>query len=157
MRTTAWHEYITNGDPLAECFEGGPPPLAGVRVRSVHPDGWGRAVVLRIDLPRERERQRDTVQCHLTFLAVDDFRLDRWEPPAAADVLLTPVGGHRLAVTVRGERIALAFGAHADLHVTHVSVHRGDEAGPREFAGALDRRLHPVLPPTTARTFYEHP
>lgn len=155
MGTTAWQEHITNADPLGGYFEDGPPPLAGIRVRSVHPDGWGQAVVLRIDLPRER--QGDTVQCHLNFLAVEHFRLDRWEPPATADVILTPLSEHRLAVTVRGERIALAFGAHRELHVTHVSVHRGDEAGPREFAGAVDRRLHPVLPPTTARTFYEHP
>ncbi|MFD9357183.1 hypothetical protein [Streptomyces sp. NPDC060031] len=155
MGTSAWQELITNGDPLGDFFEGRPPALAGVRVRSVHPDGWGRAVVLRIDLPRETKG--DTVQCHLNFLAVEDFRLDRWEPPATADVTLTPTTGQRLAVTVRGQRIALAFGAHRELHVTHVSVHRGDETGPREFTGAVDRRLYPVLPPTTARTFYEHP
>ncbi|MFJ6794274.1 hypothetical protein [Streptomyces sp. NPDC091268] len=159
MGTTAWHEHVTNGDPLGDFFEGAPPPLARVRVRSVHPDGWGQAVVLRIDLPRERAG--DTVQCHLNFLAVRDFRLDRWEPPATADITLSPVDGtgaeQRLAVDVRGERIALAFDAYRGLQVTRVSRYRGTESGPREWAGPVERRLYPVLPPTTARTFYEHP
>jgi hypothetical protein len=155
MGITAWHTYITNGDPLVGYFEGGPPALRRVRIRSVHPDGWGGAVVLRIDLPRPEHG--DTLQCHLKFLAVEDFDLRLWEPPARADVALDPHGTQRLAVTVQGDRVALGFDAHRSLHVDHVSTYRSTESGPRAFDSPLDARLHPVLPPTTARTFYEHP
>ncbi|MFJ7154393.1 Imm50 family immunity protein [Streptomyces sp. NPDC101118] len=141
-----------------------PPPLTGIRLRSVHLDGWAPTVTLRLDLPRFPDRWEggpaDTVQCHLQFLHVDDFELEGWDPPVTVDVALEGLPGHRLDVRIHGGGTRLHFTSNASLLVGHVSAYTraadGSDAGPHRFRRTLDARLYDTVPPTTTKTFYEH-
>ncbi|MFJ6940561.1 Imm50 family immunity protein [Streptomyces sp. NPDC101132] len=140
------------------------PPLTGVRLRSVNLDGWAPTVTLRLDLPRFADRWEgapgDTVQCHLQFTHVEDFEMEGWQPPVTVDVTLEELPGHRLDVRVSGAGTRLRFTSNASLLAGHVSVYEraadGGDAGPHQFLRKLDARLHRTVPPTTAKTFYEH-
>ncbi|MFD9405709.1 hypothetical protein ACFWBN_01630 [Streptomyces sp. NPDC059989] len=160
--TRPWEEFIANGPALAPHYDE-VPELTGVRLRSVHLDGWGSAVTLRLDLPGFPDRWEggpgDTMQCQVAFSHVADFVMEGWRPPVTADVVLTELPAHRLAVRVEAPGTGVSFTANASVLVGKFSVFTrdpdGGDGGPHHFAGRLDGRLYPTVPPTYANPFYE--
>ncbi|MYT23065.1 hypothetical protein GTW69_22720 [Streptomyces sp. SID7760] len=156
-----WTEFVVDADFTAYYEE--VPGLTGVRLRSVHLDGWDPTVTLRLDLPRFPDRWAgapgDTMQCQLQFIMVQDFLMEGWQPPVTADVVLRALPEHRLAVEVAAPGVALSFTANASVKAGKISVFTrdvdGGDGGPRSFSRALDSRLFPTLPPVYVNTFYE--
>ncbi|MFJ3962274.1 hypothetical protein [Streptomyces sp. NPDC090036] len=74
-----WADLVPGPPALAPYYDE-VPGLTGVRLRSVHADGWGSCVILRLDLPRFPDRwdggPGDTLQCQIGFSHVGD----QWEP-----------------------------------------------------------------------------
>lgn len=145
------------------------PDLTGVRLRSVHLDGWDPTVTLRFDLPvfpdrwtfpDDRERgPGDTLQCQVRFYMVQDFLMEGRQPPVTADVSLRELPEHRLAVRVDAPGVAVSFTANASLKAGRFSVFTpdadGGDGGPHHFARRLESRLYPTVPPVYVNTFYE--
>ncbi|MFD4025601.1 Imm50 family immunity protein [Streptomyces sp. NPDC058576] len=158
-----WTDLVPNRDVFAPYFDE-VPELSGVRLRSVHLDAWGSVVTLRLDLPRFPDRwdrgEGDTMQCHLAFSHVEDFEMTGWRPPVAADVALTPLPRHRLAVRVTAPKLGLAYTSNADVLAGRLSVFTlgpdGEDDGPHHFTSILGRKLFPTVPGTHVNTFYEH-
>ncbi|MFH8729672.1 Imm50 family immunity protein [Streptomyces termitum] len=144
-------------------------PLEEVRLRSVNLDWRGPAITLRVDvsgfpdeLPQEwRTAELDTVQCHLKFLAVEDFSLSGWNPPAPPTSLMAePLGkNRRVRIRLEGTGLNLRFTSHESVHVGHVSAFRiapdGTDGGPHLFLRNLDRRRYRTIPDAEEKTFYE--
>lgn len=156
-----WTDFIVNAD-FAVYYEE-VPDLTGVRLRSVHLDGWDPTVTLRLDLPRSPDRWEgtpgDTMQCQIQFMMVQDFLMVGWQPPVTADVALRPLPEHRLAVEVAAPGVGLSFTANASVKAGKISVFTqdadGGDSGSRSFSRALESRLFPALPPVYVNTFYE--
>ncbi|MFJ7775266.1 hypothetical protein [Streptomyces yangpuensis] len=157
-----WADLVPGPPPLAPYYDE-VPALTGVRLRSVHADGWGSGVVLRLDLPRFPDRwdggPGDTLQCRIGFSHVEDFVMEGWRPPVTADVRLTALPRNRLAVRVTGPGTAVSFTAVASLSLGGICVFTrdadGGDGGPRHhFLPFLDR-LYPVLPPTHVNAYHD--
>lgn len=158
-----WNDFLVNAKDAFTTYYDGVPDLAGVRLRSVHLDGWDPTVTLRLDLPRFPDRwdggPGDTMQCQLQFVMVQDFLMEGWQPPVTADVALCALPEHRLAVQVVAPGVAVSFTANASVLAGRFSVFTrdadGGDSGPHHFSRALERRLYPTVPPTYVNTFYE--
>ncbi|MFF0214424.1 Imm50 family immunity protein [Streptomyces vinaceus] len=156
-----WNDFVVNADFTAYYDE--IPDLAGVRLRSVHLDGWDPTVTLRLDLPRYPDRWEgapgDTLQCQIQFMMVREFLMEGWRPPVTADVVLRALPEHRLAVEVAAPGLAVSFTANASVKAGKISVFtqdaEGGDGGARSFARALESRLYPTLPPVHVNSFYE--
>ncbi|MFJ6251683.1 MULTISPECIES: Imm50 family immunity protein [unclassified Streptomyces] len=161
--TMTWTDLVPNRDVFAPYYDE-VPELSGVRVRSVHLDAWGSVVTLRLDLARFPERwdrePGDTLQCHLAFLHVEDFEMTGWRPPVTADVVLTPLPRHRLAVRVAAPGLDLAYTSNATVLAGRLSVFTldpdGEDSGPHQFTSILERKFFPTVPATHVNTFHEH-
>ncbi|WP_374774899.1 hypothetical protein OG756_20270 [Streptomyces sp. NBC_01310] len=159
-----WTDFVVNDRPFAPYYDD-VPELTGVRLRSVHLDGWGSSVVLRLDLPAFPDRwdggPGDTMQCQLGFSHVQDFVMEGWRPPVTADVVLTELPRHRLAVRAAAPGTEVSFTAAASVLAGKLSVFTrdadGGDAGPRRFTRPVETRLYPTLPPTYVNSFYERP
>ncbi|MGW2584617.1 hypothetical protein ACWCYZ_25380 [Streptomyces virginiae] len=157
-----WTDFVVNARAITTYYDV-VPELSGVRLRSVHLDGWGCAVTLRLDLPRFFDRSDDmpgdTAQCHIQFLMVQDFRMEGWRRAVTADVTLHEQPEHRLAVQVRGAGVAVSFTSNASLKVGRISSFRrtadGGDGGQHHFSRPLERKRYPMIPPTYSSTFYE--
>ncbi|MDQ8706300.1 Imm50 family immunity protein [Streptomyces sp. LHD-70] len=160
-----WAEFVANGEGLRAYYDE-VPALDAVRLRSVNVQWRGPTVVLRLDLPRFPDRvpqewragSADTLQLHLTFLAVADLTLRSWDPPTVADIAVRAEGHRRLRVAVTGAGVDLEFSCSDALLVRHLSVFRatadGEDRGRHAFLQPIDRRLYSELPPTWERRFY---
>ncbi|MCX4632034.1 Imm50 family immunity protein [Streptomyces sp. NBC_01443] len=156
-----WTDFVVNADFTPYFDE--VPDLTGVRLRSVHLDGWDPTVTLRLDLPRFPDRwdgaPGDTMQCQIQFIMVQDFLMEGWQPPVTADVVLRALPEHRLAVQLVAPGVAVSFTANASVLAGKISVFTqaadGGDSGPRSFSRPLETRLYPALPPAYANTFYE--
>ncbi|MFD3777195.1 hypothetical protein [Streptomyces sp. NPDC058612] len=139
------------------------PDLTGVRLRSVHLDGWDPTVTLRFDLPAFPDHwdggPGDTLQCQVQFYMVQDFLMEGWQPPVTADVSLRALPEHRLAVRVDAPGVTVSFTANASLKAGRFSVFTrdadGGDSGPHHFARRLESRLYPTVPPVYVNSFYE--
>ncbi|MEV7671104.1 Imm50 family immunity protein [Streptomyces sp. NPDC088752] len=145
------------------------PPLGTFRPRSLNLSWRGPTVTLRVDLstfpatvpPEWEGADADTVQCHLQFIAVEDFVLEEWEPPVPfASFTAEPLGrDRRMRVRVRGAGVDLGFTGHESVHVGHVSAFRiasdGTDGGRHLFQRPLGRRLHETVPGPEEKTFHE--
>ncbi len=109
-----WSDFVVNDKPFAPYYDE-VPELTGVRLRSVHLDGWGSSVILRLDLPRFPDRwdagPGDTMQCQLDFSSVEDFVMEGWRPPVTADIVLIRLPGDRLAVRAAAPGTEVSFTA----------------------------------------------
>ncbi|GHB01975.1 Imm50 family immunity protein [Streptomyces termitum] len=144
-------------------------PLEEIRPRSVNLDWRGPAITLRVDvsglpagLPQDwKAAEVDTVQCHLKFLAVEDFSLSRWDPPVPpTSLVVEPLGkNRRVRIQLSGPGVDLRFTSHKSVHIGHVSAFGitpdGTDGGPHLFLGNLDRRRYQTVPETEEKTFYE--
>ncbi|MFE5807672.1 hypothetical protein [Streptomyces sp. NPDC056491] len=157
-----WADLVPGPPALAPYYDE-VPGLTGVRLRSVHADGWGSCVILRLDLPRFPDRWDgglgDTLQCQIGFSHVEDFVMEGWRPPVTADIGLTPLPRNRLAVHVTAPGTEVSFTTVASLTLGKVGVLTqdadGGDGGPRRHVRALYDRLYPTLPPTHVNIFYE--
>ncbi|MFF4446265.1 Imm50 family immunity protein [Streptomyces sp. NPDC001502] len=156
-----WNELVVNAD-LGSYYDQ-VPALEGVRLRSVHLDGWDPTVTLRLDMPRFPDRWSggagDTMQLHIQFSMVQDLRMEGWRPPVTAAIALRQLPEHRLSVDVTAPGVALSFTSNASLVAGRFSVFTrdadGGDSGRHHFARPLGNRLQPVIPPTCVNTFYE--
>uniref|UniRef100_A0AAU2JT58 Immunity protein 50 of polymorphic toxin system n=1 Tax=Streptomyces sp. NBC_00049 TaxID=2903617 RepID=A0AAU2JT58_9ACTN len=156
-----WSDFVVNGEPFAPYYDR-VPELTGVRLRSVHLDAWGSAVVLRLDLPRFPDRwdggPGDTMQCQVAFSHVEDFVLDGWRPPVTVDVVLTGLPLHRLAVRAGAPGTEVSFTANASVLAGSLSVFTrgqdGGDGGPHRFTRPVHKRLYETVPPTYVNTFH---
>ncbi|MBZ9596989.1 hypothetical protein K7B06_18185 [Streptomyces erythrochromogenes] len=157
-----WADLVPGPPALAPYYDE-VPALTGVRLRSVHADGWGSGVVLRLDLPRFPDRwdggPGGTLQCRIGFGHVEDFVMEGWRPPVTADVRLTALPRNRLAVRVTGPGTEVSFTTVASLSLGGIGVFTrdadGGDGGPRSHLRPVLDRLYPVLPPTHVNAFYE--
>ncbi|MBV6695795.1 Imm50 family immunity protein [Kitasatospora aureofaciens] len=149
------------------------PPLEHLVLRSVHLSPYGAAVKLRVELPRFpdlappawTEAGCDRFEAQIEFMGVgEDLRMRGVPDHTVVDIELAPFvesRERRITVTVSGPGLSLDFTAHAALRAGRLNAYRSSGADPyaarRWFESRLDQRLHPnqVLPPTTAKTFYE--
>jgi hypothetical protein len=158
---------LLNADALVAMY-GDFPPLGNLRLRSLSMDWRGPTVTFRVDLPsfpavvpQEWEgKEVDTVQCHLQFLAVEDFSLTEWEPPVpCASVQVQPLDeNRRIRVGVAGVGLALGFTSSASVVVGHVSAFKispdGADGSRHFFMKKLDRMRFEFIPATEEKTFH---
>ncbi|HEY3479763.1 MAG TPA: Imm50 family immunity protein [Streptomyces sp.] len=146
------------------------PSLEHLVLRSVHLSPYGAAVTLRVEFPRFpdrappdwREAGCDRFEAQFEFMAVgEDLRMRGVPESTVVDVDLDAHAQfleRRVRVAVSGVGFSLSFTAHA-VKVGHLNAYRSGDGDPytaqRWFESPLDQRLHRVLPPTTAKVFYE--
>ncbi|MET9929594.1 MULTISPECIES: Imm50 family immunity protein [unclassified Streptomyces] len=159
---------LLNADDLVDLY-GSVPPLKDIRLRSINMNWRGPTITLRVDIssfpaepPQDWEyAEVDTVQCHLQFLAVENFSLSDWDPPTpSASLVVTPLKKDRkVQIRLTGIGVDLCFTSHESVRVGHVSAFRsapdGTDGGPHLFLRNLDRRRHTTVPETEEKTFYE--
>ncbi|MFF4099974.1 hypothetical protein [Streptomyces sp. NPDC001903] len=157
-----WDRFVANGAVFAPYYDE-VPELAGVRLRSVHLDGWAPAVVLRLDLPRYPDRWEggepaDTLQCQLAFSHVEEFEMAGWRPPVTADIGLAELPRHRLAVRITAPGAEVSFTANASVLAGTLSVFTrsedGADDGPHHRRNAFWHRRYPTVPPTYDNTYH---
>ncbi|KKD02302.1 Imm50 family immunity protein [Streptomyces sp. WM6386] len=170
MKAVTWPELLIHSEQLTALYTE-LPPLEHLILRSVHLSPYGPGVTLRAELPRFpdlappawAEAGCDRFEVQIAFMAVgEDLRMRGLPNRTVADVELSPfVQGEerRIVVAVTGPGFSLGFTAHAALKVGHLNAYRSGDQDPytarRWFAGRVDQHLHQVMPPTTARAFYE--
>ncbi|GAA3006017.1 hypothetical protein GCM10020229_17310 [Kitasatospora albolonga] len=145
------------------------PPLAGLVLRSVHLSPYGAAVTLRVEFPRFpdlappewTEAGCDRFEAQLEFVAVEDLRMRGVPGATVVDVAFgdwVPTPERRIEVAVAGREFSLRFTAHG-VRPGRLNAYRSEDGDPytarRWFDGPLERRRYAVLPPTTAKVFYE--
>ncbi|MFE7566854.1 Imm50 family immunity protein [Streptomyces sp. NPDC057539] len=165
--THPWIDLVRNSDPLTTLYST-VPPLNDVRLRSIHLNWRGPTLTLRIDLPSFPdnapvdwiESGNDTFQCHLQFLAVNNFRMSAWRPPTLASISISSTHDRRISVSATGEQTIFSFDSSDSILVGHMSAftacEAGQDTGPRNFLGRVDSRRFKSLPNTYEKTFYEH-
>lgn len=170
MPTVTWSQLLVHSERLTALYAE-LPPLEHLVLRSVHLSPYGPGVKLRVELARFPDRAPltwteaacDRFEAQIEFLAVgEDLRMRGVPDRTVVDVGLSPlvqVHERRIRVTVHGAGFSLDFTALAALKAGHLNAYRSIDADPdtaqRWFESRVDQRLHQVLPPTTAKTFYE--
>ncbi|WP_435975126.1 Imm50 family immunity protein [Streptomyces sp. Qhu_M48] len=158
---------LVNPESLVSLY-GEIPPLERFRLRSINLNWLGPTVILRLDLssfpsvvPLEWEgADVDTVQCHLQFLAVADFSLTKWDPPAHSSALHTTSLGEkqRMRVRVTDAGVDLNFTSSQFTRVGHVSAFKikadGTDGSPHLFLQKLDSMHYDTIPETDEKTFH---
>ncbi|WP_437087195.1 Imm50 family immunity protein [Streptomyces sp. enrichment culture] len=156
-----WTDLVVN--PAFRSLYDEVPDLTGVRLRSVHLDGWDATVTMRLDLPGFPDRWEggpgDTMQCHIQFYTVRDFLMEGWRPPVTANVVLRALPEHRLSVELKAPGVTVTFTSHESLIAGKFSVFTrdtdGGDSGRHYFSRPLESKLYPTVPPTYVNTFYE--
>ncbi|SED95610.1 Immunity protein 50 [Streptomyces sp. 2112.3] len=172
MSAGKWQELLVPSERLTALYSE-LPPLEQLVLRSVQLSPYGAAVKLRVELPRFpdlapaawTEAGCDRFEAQIEFMGVgEDLRMRGVPHHTVVDIELTPfVEGRerRIRVAVSGSGLSLDFTAHAALMAGHLNAYRSHGVDPHEarrwFENKLDQRLHPdqVLPPTTAKAFYD--
>ncbi|MFG2142193.1 Imm50 family immunity protein [Streptomyces sp. NPDC048650] len=160
-----WEDLLGSTDRLREYYSK-VPPLSQVTLRSVHISRYGPTIILRMDLPEFPdsplpewvEQGCDRLQCHVRFLAAEDFSMRRWEPPVVADVKLEPLEKRRIEVEVLSSRTSLSFTSSDFLTVGRISAFRaradGPDRGQHHYAGKMDRLKYDSVPGAEAEAYY---
>lgn len=161
--TRNWGEFLRNLDRLTEFYPDGI-PSGSVVVHSVNLNRRGPTVVIRLDLaefpafprPEWVEADCDRLQCHVVFLDVTDFCLERWSGAGEVELAVTSLEPRRLRVLAEGRTVRCGFTSSDSLTVRHVSAYNSAEGQEKQFfAGPLDRRrFADRLPWIDERTFY---
>ncbi|BFV60990.1 hypothetical protein KCMC57_up60940 [Kitasatospora sp. CMC57] len=170
MSAGTWPQFLVHSERFTAVYPD-LPALERLVLRSVHLSPYGPAVTLRVELPRFpdlappdwAEAGCDRFEAQIEFIAVgEDLRMRGLPDSTVVDIEFGPhvqTPERRIRIAVSGPQFSLEFTAHA-MKVGHLNAYRSGEANPytarRWFESPLDQRLHPeVLPPTTARVFYE--
>ncbi|MBD0690795.1 Imm50 family immunity protein [Streptomyces sp. CBMA123] len=172
MTADAWSELLVGSERLTALYSE-LPPLEGLVLRSVQLSPYGAGVTLRVELPRFPddappawvEAGCDRFEAQIEFMGVgEDLRMRGVPSGSVVDIVLDCYAEgreRRIAVAVSGPGLSLDFTAHAALKVGHLNAYCSGGADPstarRWFESRLDQHLNPerVLPPTTAKAFYE--
>ncbi|SOD87656.1 Imm50 family immunity protein [Streptomyces sp. Ag109_G2-15] len=170
MPADTWSELLVHSERLTALYTE-LPPLEHLVLRSVHLSPYGPGVTLRVELPRFPDRAPvtwteagcDRFEAQIEFLAVgEDLRMRGTPDRTVVDIELSPlvqVYERRIRVAVHGAGFSLDFTAWAGLKADHLNAYRSNDAdldtARRWFESRVDQHLHQVLPPTTAKTFYE--
>ncbi|MFI6766626.1 Imm50 family immunity protein [Streptomyces sp. NPDC050355] len=161
-----WEDLISSTDKLREHYSK-IPPLAQVTLRSIHLSQYGPTIILRLDLPTFPDRPLpewtdqgcDRLQCHVRFLAVEDFSMRRWEPPVMADVQMEPLEKRRIKVDVLSSQTNLSFTSNDSLTVGRISAFRAPDGGPdrgkHHYVGRMDRLKYDSVPDPEVEVYYE--
>ncbi|MFI1571487.1 Imm50 family immunity protein [Streptomyces anulatus] len=143
------------------------PPLESVRLRSFHLSWRGPTITTRVDLPtypnnpphKWSERDHNTLQIHLQFLAMDELVIRGWIPPSPVDFSFSILDRRRLLTRITGAGLEVSFTCSDSLGVGHISSFRSTTSGPEEgvhsFLQPLDARMFSSLPETYESTYYE--
>ncbi|MGW7447299.1 Imm50 family immunity protein [Kitasatospora sp. NPDC054795] len=170
MSAGTWPQFLVRSDRFTALYTE-LPALERLVLRSVHLSPYGPAVTLRVELPRFpdlappdwTEAGCDRFEAQIEFIAVgEDLRMRGVPASTVVDIEFGPrvrTPERRIRIAVSGPEFSLDFTAHA-LKVGRLNAYRSGEADPctarRWFESPLDQRLHhSVLPPTTAKVFYE--
>ncbi|MET7286958.1 Imm50 family immunity protein [Streptomyces sp. NPDC005573] len=169
MPAVTWPELLVDSDRFTALYTD-LPPLENLLLRSVHLGPYGPAVTLRVEFPRFpdlgpaewSEAGCDRFEAQIEFIAVGEGLRMRGVPDSTvADIEWGPhvqSRERRFRVAVSGPGFSMGFTAHA-LKMGRLNAYRSGDSEPytalRWFESPLDRRLHQVLPPTTAKVFYE--
>ncbi|MFJ6716393.1 Imm50 family immunity protein [Streptomyces sp. NPDC091265] len=170
MPADTWSQLLVHSERLTALYTE-LPPLEHLVLRSVHLSPYGPGVKLRVELPHFPDRAPmtwteagcDRFEVQIEFLAVgEDLRMRGAPDRTVIDVELSPlvqVHERRIRVAVHGAGFSLDFTAWAGLKAGHLNAYRSIDADPdiaqRWFESRVDQHLHRVLPPTTAKAFYE--
>ncbi|MFE1884931.1 Imm50 family immunity protein [Streptomyces diastatochromogenes] len=170
MSAGTWSDLLLHSERLTALYTE-LPPLEHLVLRSVHLSPYGPGVKLRVELPRFpdlapaswTEAGCDRFEVQIEFLAVgEDLRMRGVPHRTVVDIEFGPLvqdRGHWITVAVSGPEFSLDFTAHATIRAGHLNAYRSDDADPytarRWFESRLDQHLHQVLPPTTAKVFYD--
>ncbi|MFF8952757.1 Imm50 family immunity protein [Streptomyces sp. NPDC014940] len=167
-----WSELLVHSERLTALYSE-LPPLKQLVLRSVQLSPYCAAVKLRVELQRFpdlapaawTEAGCDRFEAQIEFIGVgEDLRMRGVPNRTVVDIelaLFVESWERRITVAVSGSGLSLDFTAHATLRASHLNAYRSNGADPYEarrwFESRLDQRLHPdqVLPPTTAKAFYE--
>ncbi|MFD9209817.1 Imm50 family immunity protein [Streptomyces sioyaensis] len=153
-----WEDLISSTDKLREHYSK-IPPLAQVTLRSIHLSRYGPTIILRLDLPTFPDRPHpewtdqgcDRLQCHVRFLAVEDFSMRRWEPPVVADVQMKHLEKRRIEVDILSSQTNLSFTSSDSLTVGRISAFRAPDSGldqeKHHYVGRMDRLKYDSVPP----------
>ncbi|MFF2194748.1 Imm50 family immunity protein [Streptomyces sp. NPDC058157] len=169
MTADGWPGFLVHSERFTALYSELPAP-EGLVLRSVHLSPYGSAVTLRVEFPRFPDLAPpewtgagcDRFEAQIEFMAADDIQMRGVPDSTVVDIgfgsrVRTPE--RRIRIAVSGPQFSLDLSAHA-LKVGRLNAYRsGDEdpyAARRWFVSPLDRRRHRgVLPPTTAKAFYE--
>ncbi|MFG2952069.1 Imm50 family immunity protein [Streptomyces adustus] len=170
MSAGTWPQFLVHSERFTALYSE-LPVLERLVLRSVHLSPYGPAVTLRVELPRFpdlappawTEAGCDRFEAQIEFIAVgEDLRMRGVPDSTVVDFELSPevqIGERRITIAVSGPEFSLDFSAHA-LKVGHLNAYRSGGGDPytarRWFESSLDQRQHQgMLPPTTAKVFYE--
>ncbi|MFD4655794.1 Imm50 family immunity protein [Kitasatospora sp. NPDC058444] len=170
MSADTWPQFLVHSERFTALYTE-LPALECLVLRSVHLSPYGPAVTLRVELPRFpdlappdwTEAGCDRFEAQIEFFAVgEDLRMRGVPDSTVVDIRFGPpvqTRERRIRIAVSGPEFSLDFTAHA-LKVGRLNAYRSGDADPytarRWFASSLDQRLHQgMLPPTTAKVFYE--
>jgi non-ribosomal peptide synthetase component F len=166
MRKTTWKQLLPDGEKLLSMYSDAP-PVSPLNLRSAHLSRYGPSVTIRADLMSFPDRPPpewaalglDTLQVHVTFLAVDDLALVQCALPALVSVSMDEIGQRRMLVELSGGDFALHFTSSDTALVGHVSAYLRDgliDDGPHRYLGKLDQRLYSVVPDPTVKAYHDH-
>ncbi|MER7341304.1 Imm50 family immunity protein [Streptomyces sp. NPDC000075] len=169
MSADGWPEFLVHSEPFAALYSE-LPALEGLVLRSVHLSPYGQAVTLRVELPRFpdlappewTEAGCDRFEAQIEFSAVEDLRMRGVPDSTVVGIEFGPriqTPERRIRLAVSGPEFSLDFTTHG-LKVGRLNAYRSNDEDPysarRWFVSPLDQRRHQgVLPPTTAKVFYE--
>ncbi|MFJ8164211.1 Imm50 family immunity protein [Streptomyces sp. NPDC096136] len=169
MSADGWPEFLAHSEPFTALY-GELPALEGLVLRSVHLSPYGPAVTLRVEFPRFpdlappdwTEAGCDRFEAQIEFSAAEDLRMRGVPDATVVDIGFgprVPTPERRIRIAVSGPQVLLDFTAHS-LKVGRLNAYRSTDEGPyaarRWFVSPLDQRVQRgVLPPTTAKVFYE--
>ncbi|WP_078496516.1 Imm50 family immunity protein [Streptomyces anulatus] len=166
IMTNHWADLLTTKRGLDTLYDT-VPPLESVRLRSFHLSWRGPTIIARVDLPtypenplREWfERDHDTLQIHVQFLAMDELIVRGWIPSSPVDFSFSRLDRRRLLTRITGAGLEVSFTCSDSLGVGHISSFRSLASRPegegRSFLQPLDARRFSALPETFESTYYE--
>ncbi|MFJ4282478.1 Imm50 family immunity protein [Streptomyces massasporeus] len=159
--------FVVNAELLQNLYSEGLPALRNVRLRSVNLNWRGPAVTLRVDLsefpdmPPEAWRAAglDTVQCQIQFLAVEQIRLQGWNPSADVRIDVARLDeGRKVHLDVIGNGMHMEFTSSSTVLIGHISAYArgldGSDGGRHYFLRRIDSIRHSSVPDTSEKTFY---
>ncbi|WP_371791082.1 immunity 50 family protein [Streptomyces sp. NBC_01471] len=162
-----WVDFVRNRGVLDSLFADSVPPLEELRLRSINLTYIGPSLTLRVDLPSfplsnpSLDFQGDefeTLQCQLSFQAVEKISLNNWTPPEVCTIEITTQPDYRIQVEVTGENLHLSFKSSRDILADHFSAFKinsdGTDSGRHHYTRGIDARMYTSTPATHEASFY---
>lgn len=162
-----WVDFVRNRGILDSLFADSVPPLEELRIRSINLTHIGPSLTLRVDLPspplsdpslKFPGEEFDTLQCQLSFQAVEKISLDNWKPPEICTIGITLQPDYRMQVEVTGKNLHLSFCSIRDILADHFSAFKintdGTDSGRHQYTRGIDARMYTSTPATHEASFY---